>query len=167
MKKQIIKIIDQHPTLYEIFKFLIIGGLATVIDMLTMALVLYIYNPQLYNYNLINTVIGGQTPNSVIATIATGTGFIFGLIFNYTFSITFVFTRQSTKFAKTKKGFISFTLLSIIGFFIHTLGMLIGHGHLQINEWIIKISLTIIVLVFNYITRKKIIFKQKNNLSCN
>ena len=158
MKQLLIQLEEKYPNLYEIFKFLIVGGLATIIDMLTMALFLYISNPKLYNYNLINTVVGDANPNKTIATIATGLGFIFGLLFNYIFSILFVFTKRSTTFAKTKKGFAAFSALSFIGFLIHTIGMYIGYGLLSINEWIIKIFLTFVVLIFNYITRKKIIY---------
>ena len=82
-----------------------------------------------------------------------------GLIFNYIFSIIFVFNKSNTDFAKTKKGFLAFSLLSLVGFIIHTLGMALGYGVLHINEWIIKIILTFVVLVFNYISRKKLIFK--------
>ncbi len=150
---------EKNPKLYEIFKFLIVGGLATIIDMLTMALVLYIFNPSLYNHNFINTIIGKVEPSNIATIIGTGAGFIMGLIFNYIFSIIFVFNKSNTDFAKTKKGFLAFSLLSLVGFIIHTLGMALGYGVLHINEWIIKIFLTFVVLIFNYISRKKIIFK--------
>ncbi len=150
---------EKNPKLYEIFKFLIVGGLATIIDMLTMALILYIFNPSLYNHNFINTIIGKAEPTSIATIIGTGTGFIMGLIFNYIFSIIFVFNKSNTDFAKTKKGFLAFSLLSLVGFIIHTLGMALGYGVLHINEWIIKIILTFVVLIFNYISRKKLIFK--------
>ena len=161
MKSLLLKLEKKYPLLYEIFKFLLVGGLATILDMLTMALILYFASPSIYNYNFINTIIGNASPNDLIAVLATGTGFIAGLVFNYIFSILFVFSSTNTDFAKTKKGFFAFSLLSLIGFFIHTLGMLIGYGYLKINEWIIKIFLTFVVLIFNYITRKKIIFKTK------
>lgn len=162
MKKLLTNFANKYPKLYEIFKFIIVGGFATVIDMLTMAIVLYIANPKIYDYNFINTVLGDANPSNTITIIATGVGFLFGLIFNYIFSIIFVFTQTNTDFAKTKKGFVAFTLLSLIGFLIHTFGMAIGYGILKINEWIVKIVLTFAVLIFNYITRKKLIFnKQK------
>lgn len=165
MKNLLLKLEEKHPTLYEIFKFLIVGGFATIIDMLSMALVLYIANSSIYNYNFINTIIGEASPNSIITVIATGIGFILGLIFNYIFSIVFVFNRANTNFAKTKKGFLAFSSLSFVGLLIHTIGMALGYGVLNINEWVIKIILTLVVLVFNYITRKKIIFKNKEELN--
>ena len=161
MKKSLKNIAEKYPALFEILKFLIVGGFATIIDMFVMALILYLHSPKLYDYNFINTIIGNQNPNSIITVIATGTGFIFGLIFNYLFSIIFVFNKSNTNFAKTKTGFLVFSILSCFGFIIHTIGMAIGYGILKINEWIIKISLTLLVLFFNYITRKKIIFKNK------
>lgn len=150
---------EKSPKLYEIFKFLVVGGFATIIDMLTMALVLYMFNPSLYNHNFINTIIGEAEPSNIATVIATGSGFIMGLIFNYIFSIIFVFNKSNTDFAKTKKGFLAFSLLSLVGFIIHTFGMALGYGVLNINEWIIKIFLTFVVLIFNYISRKKLIFK--------
>lgn len=167
MRKLLLKLEEKYPSFYEIFKFLVVGGFATIIDMLTMAIVLYLYSPSLYEYNFINTIIGGVSPNKLITIIGTGFGFILGLIFNYIFSIIFVFNRTNTNFAKTKTGFLVFTLLSSIGFLIHTIGMAIGYGVLKINEWIVKIILTLVVLVFNYITRKKIIFKNKKEESTN
>ena len=161
MKKLLIYLEEKYPKYYEIFKFLIVGGFATIIDMLAMAIILYLHNPSLYNYNFINTIIGGASPNGLITVISTGAGFIFGLIFNYIFSILFVFNKTNTNFAKTKTGFVVFALLSSVGFIIHTLGMALGYGALKINEWIVKVVLTLVVLAFNYITRKKFIFKNK------
>lgn len=161
MRKLLMTLEEKYPKYYEIFKFLIVGGFATIVDMLAMAIVLYIYSPNIYNYNFINTVIGDASPSGIITVIGTGIGFIFGLTFNYIFSIIFVFNKTNTNFAKTKTGFLVFALLSSVGFIIHTLGMALGYGILKINEWIVKIFLTLVVLVFNYITRKKIIFKNK------
>ncbi len=160
MKKYFLALTEKHPQLYEIFKFLIVGGFATIIDMLTMALILYVNNPGMYNFNFINTIIGDANPSTLIATIATGAGFLCGLLFNYIFSISFTFSRTNTTFAKTKTGFLVFSALSLVGFIIHTLGMSLGYGILKLNEWFIKIFLTFIVLIFNYITRKKIIFNE-------
>lgn len=160
MRNLLLKLEEKNPKLYEIFKFLLVGGLATIIDMLSMAVVLYLFDPKLYDYNFLLTVIGNASPTKLATIIGTGVGFIFGLIFNYIFSIIFVFNRTNTDFAKTKTGFLVFTALSSVGFLIHTLGMALGYGVLHINEWVVKVVLTFVVLIFNYITRKKIIFKK-------
>jgi putative flippase GtrA len=146
---------------------LVVGGFATVIDMLTMAIILYLFNPKLYEYNLINTIFSNSSPSNIATIVGTGTGFILGLVFNYFLSIAFVFNKTNTDFAKTKTGFISFAALSAIGLLIHTVGMALGYGILKINEWLIKIFLTLVVLVFNYTTRKKIIFKGEKKEAVN
>ena len=96
VKKLLMKFEEKNPKLFEIFKFLIVGGFATIIDMLAMAVVLYVFDPKLYEYNFLNTVIGNQEPSDLVAVLGTGVGFILGLIFNYIFSIIFVFTSSNT-----------------------------------------------------------------------
>ena len=71
-----------------------------------------------------------------------------------------IFVFKNGKTAQNKKGFMLFTILSLVGLGIHLIGMFIGYDLLGINEWIIKIVLTFVVLGFNYITRKKIVFKE-------
>jgi len=156
MIKLIQKFNSKYPRLTEIIRFLIIGGLATVIDFLAMGITLYCFEPSLYPH-FYNVWIGGGAPSTLATIIGTAIGFIVGLIFNYIFSIIFVFQDKGN--SKTTKGFIIFTLLSIGGLLIHIIGMYIGYNLMGINEWLLKIIFTIIVLIYNYITRKVIIFK--------
>lgn len=158
------KIINQfkqkHPKVWEILKFLLIGGSATVIDFLLMSIFIYAFKAESFGYNFFNVFFNSKNVSETwLIVCATGIGFIGGLIFNYIFSIVFVF--EETKFAKTKKGFFLFSALALAGLSIHLLGMYLGYDLLKINEWIVKIFLTILVLIFNYITRKKLIFNAK------
>lgn len=159
--KTIKKLIEKHPTLWEIFKFLLVGGGATVVDFLVMSITLYAFAPKYYNGFF--SVFYGSTyePTSVATITGTALGFIFGLVFNYIFSLIFVFTSSDTTKAKTSGGFLMFSALSAVGLIIHIVGMYLGYDVLGINEWIIKIVLTLVVLVFNYLTRKFILFKDK------
>ena len=160
MRKLIQKLNTKYPRLSEIIRFLIVGGLATVIDFLAMGITLYCFEPNLYPH-FYNVWIGGGAPSTLATIIGTAIGFIVGLIFNYIFSIIFVFQDKGN--SKTTKGFIIFTLLSIGGLLIHVIGMYIGYNLMGINEWLLKIIFTIIVLIYNYITRKVIIFKPEEN----
>ena len=160
MRKLIQKLNTKYPRLSEIIRFLIVGGLATVIDFLAMGITLYCFEPNLYPH-FYNVWIGGGAPSTLATIIGTALGFIVGLIFNYIFSIIFVFQDKGN--SKTTKGFIIFTLLSIGGLLIHIIGMYIGYNLMGINEWLLKIIFTIIVLIYNYITRKVIIFKPEEN----
>lgn len=141
--------IEKHPRLWEIFKFLLVGGTATIIDFLIMGLVIYIWKP----------------PFAEV--IGTGLGFTAGLIFNYILSIIFVYTgkNNSSARAKTFLGAVLFAILSLIGLCIHLVGMYVGFDLLGINEWAIKVTLTIVILAFNYVTRKMIIFKKRDKTS--
>jgi len=160
------RILDKHPTLWEIFKFILIGGIATIIDFLVMGLVLYVWSPISYSYDFIRVFIGNATPLVIATVVATGLGFAVSLIFNYIFSIIFVFNGNgnSTKKAKTGKGFLIFTVIAAIGLLINVLGMWLFYGVIDYKqEWIIKIGLTIVVLIYNYIVRKKVLFKKIDN----
>ena len=145
----------------EIFRFLITGCITTAIDFFIMSMFIYLTSRSLFNGFIDVFIHGKQIAKTHIVIIATGLGFLVGLICSYILSCMYVF--DNNKKAKTKKGFILFTLLSLVGLFIHLIGMYIGYDLLKINEWIIKIILTFVVLGFNYITRKKIIFKENND----
>ena len=157
-KNKVSVFFDKHKLLGEILRFVIIGGLATVIDMVFMGLTLYIFQPQNYAH-FYNVFLGGEVAPSTISTIiGTGVGFILGLIFNYIFSIIFVFDEKGK--SKSVGGFFLFAILSLIGLGIHLIGMYLGYDLMHINEWIVKIVLTLVVLVYNYLTRKLLLFKK-------
>lgn len=150
---------EKYPTLFEILRFLIIGGIATIIDMFVMGVVLYAFDPSLYPhfYNVWVGRIG--EPKTIATVIGTGTGFVVSLIFNYILSVLFVYHEKGN--SKSLKGKVLFVVLSTIGLLINMGGMWLGRDLLHINEWIMKVIMTLIVLVYNYITRKLIIFKPK------
>ncbi len=156
---KLINFLNEHPTFYEIIRFFIIGGLATLIDMLFMGITLYIFQPENYP-SFFNVFYGATaTPSGISTIVGTAVGFVIGLVFNYIFSILFVFKTKGN--SKSTMGFILFAVLSTIGLGLHMLGMYLGFDLLHINEWIVKIIMTAIVLVYNYITRKIFIFKDK------
>ena len=151
--------LTKYPTIAEIIRFCIVGGIATVVDFLVMGVVLYIFDPSLYP-NFFNVFIGGKGDPSLTANmVGTGCGFIVGLIFNYILSVVFVFISKGN--SKSTTGFLLFTLLSAVGLGIHEVGMFLLNDLLGINEWIVKIILTVVVLVYNYVSRKLFIFKDK------
>ena len=158
MFKKLIEFINR-PTLFcEILRFVIVGGIATAVDFFVMGVVLYIFDPSLYPH-FYNVFIGGEEPSLIAKLVGTGVGFIFGLIANYVLSVIFVFNEKGK--SKTVGGFILFTVFSAIGLLIHEFGMYLISDLLSVNEWITKIILTFVVLVYNYISRKIFIFKKE------
>lgn len=158
MRKFLQKLNEKFPLLMEIVRFCVVGGIATLIDMLVMGIVLYAFDPALYPH-FYNVWIGGNDPSTLATVVGTGAGFIAGLIFNYVFSVVFVF-REKGK-SKSVGGFTVFALLSAVGLGIHLFGMYIGYDVLGINEWIVKIVLTAVVMVYNYLSKKVLLFRKR------
>lgn len=152
---------QRYPKLCEIIRFLIVGGVATIIDMFVMACIIYFPNKDVFTDGFISVFGGSDNISSLLMVVATAIGFVVGLIFNYIFSIIYVYDGEN-KTAKTKKGFLVFAVLSAIGLAIQSIGMFIGYSLIGFNEWVVKIVLVLIVLVFNYITRKIFLFNKSN-----
>ena len=151
--------INKHKDLLsEIFRFLLVGGLATVVDFII--------------YELCRFVIFSGLSNNINLVLATSLGFIFGNIVNYILSIVFVFKgAKEDKSTQTFKSFMIFTIIGVIGLGIKV-GVQTGGNYVMnlmftatSNFWIWFIDTfvycvaTLIVLVWNYIGRKIFIFK--------
>ncbi|MBQ5927196.1 MAG: GtrA family protein [Clostridia bacterium] len=159
MIKKIKALFEKYPTLAEIFRFCIVGGIATVVDFFVMGIVLYCFDPDLYPH-FFNVFIGGKGNPSLTANMfGTGAGFVVGLFVNYLLSICFVFQEKGN--SQTALGFIEFALLSAVGLALHEIGMYVLNDVFAVNEWVVKIIMTFIVLIYNYISRKTLIFKKK------
>ena len=147
----------KYPLFMEIVRFGVVGVLATVVDMVAMGVVLYLFEPSLYPH-FYNVWYGGGEPSTLATVVGTGTGFVLGLFVNYFLSVLFVFSEKGK--SKSVYGFTVFAILSAIGLGIHLVGMYIGYDLLGINEWIVKIILTAIVMVYNYVSKKLLLFKK-------
>ena len=126
-----------HSKLFkQLFRFGVVGGLAFLID----AGLLYILTEFCHIYYLISSVIS----------------FIVSLAFNYVLSIIWVF---DVKKKQTYKEVLLFTILSVVGLGINQLVMFLGVDLLNIYYMLCKIISTIIVMIYNFITRKIFIEK--------
>ena len=159
MKQWLQKFNAEHPRWAEVIRFVIVGGVATVADMLMMGVVMYWCQPDLYPH-FYHVFIGNYEPSTLATVLGTGVGFVVGLIVNYVASVLFVFQEKGN--SKTVRGFILFAVLSMGGLAIHLVGMYLFYDLAHWNEWIIKIVLTIVVLFYNYLTRKFLVFKKQN-----
>ncbi len=163
MKNLLFKLNKKYPRLMEIARFIIVGGLATVIDFAISGIFWYFTNREIYPhfYNIIWGATG--EPSTWSTVVGTALGFGISLIVNYLLSLLFVFEEKGD--GKSIKGALLFLIFSLIGLGIHMLGMYLLFDLAKLNEWLIKISLTIVVLVFNYVTRKLFIFNDKKTKS--
>ena len=121
----------------QLFRFGVVGFTAFLID----AGVLYVLTEYLHVYYLVSSVIS----------------FIVSLAYNYILSIFWVF---DVKRKQTYKEVLLFAILSVIGLGVNQLVMYLGVDLLNIHYMLCKIIATIIVMVYNFITRKIYIEKK-------
>ncbi len=119
----------------KILKFGVVGGIAFVVDYS----LLYIFTEYCGFPSLISAAIS----------------FIISLLINYILSIKWVF---DVKKKQTSKEIILFIILSIVGLGINELVIFWGN-ELDIHYMISKLVATIIVMIYNFITRLKLIEK--------
>lgn len=116
----------------QIFKFGLVGGTAFVIDFLF----LYIFK-EIFQLSII---------------ISNTLSFIISLIYNYIASVKWVFEVNKNK--DKRKNMIIFIVFSIIGLLLNDAIMWLSTNKLSIYYLFAKIIATIIVMIFNFITRK-------------
>lgn len=143
MKEHILK----HKSLfYEFCRYLVVGGGAFIVDFGTLFVCKEYLIPNWNGYGLY-----------VSSTIA----FVLGIIFNYIFSLIFVFRVNSeNKQGKTIKDILIFVVVGIVGLVLTDFGMFLGTGLLKVNYLIVKIIVTGAVLIWNYGARKILIFNR-------
>lgn len=136
---------DRKSLFWEIFRYFLVGGSAFVLDFATMA----IFNEFVFhNHYMLLSVFLGYTV---------------GLIYNFTLSCWFVF-KDGFKKIKNKEiqSFIIFAIIGIIGLGLTELLMFIFVDLLTMYYMIAKIITGAIVVFWNYIARKIIIFNNSN-----
>ena len=116
----------------QIIKCGIVGGLAFLIDYGIMVLC-----KEVFKFDVL---------------VAAGFGFTVSVIFNYIASVKWVFNVNENN--SKSKQFITFIIFSIIGLIITEIIMYIGTDIIKISYLIVKVGATLIVMVFNFITRK-------------
>ncbi len=150
---------------WEIFRFLLVGGTATLVDYCLFWLLDGVLLP------LVSTARVWQTFSLLFATAV---GFCVGLVVNWILSVKFVFLQVRDKEeATSKKSFALFSLIGVIGLLITEVGVLLlvsvlptfslfGRTELLGTtwaKWLSRAIMTGIVLVWNYLGRKLLVFK--------
>ena len=124
--------VKQNKLLMQIIKFIIVGGIATVIDYLI--------------FFILHELLG---INTIISNIIS---FTVSVIYNYIASVKWVFEVDESK--DKKQQFIIFIVFSILGLLINTGIVYLCTDIIKLYSLIGKVIATSIVMIFNFITRK-------------
>ncbi len=118
---------------FQIIKFGGVGAFCTVLDFALLTLC-----TEIFSLNVL---------------FSAAVAFTVSMIVNYFLSVFFVFSVDKTK-SKTR-NFVLFAVFSLIGLLLTEIIMHIGVNILLLNYLAVKILSTVIVMIFNFITRKK------------
>ena len=146
---------------WEIFRFLLVGGTATVIDYA----ISYLFYQWIFPPSLV-----GKTCSLLLSTAL---GFGAGVTVNWFLSVTFVFRAvRDKRAAASKRSFLIFLSIGLIGLLLTECGMLLVRVLPAVRLfstttflgaewtwWLMKATMTCLVLVWNYLGRKIFIFK--------
>lgn len=119
--------------LMQLFRFGLVGVVATVLDFLFLFLLTEIFGM----YYLFSAAVS----------------FVLSTLFNYVASMRFVFNSKFTKDEKTKE-LLLFTILSVIGLLLNQFLMWLFVEKIALYYMLAKIVATFFVMAWNFISRK-------------
>ncbi len=151
LKKGRVKAIFLEPTdngFLQFFRYLFVGGIATVVDVLFSFICKYALGQLTDIYE------------QIIYIIATTVGFAGGLTTNFLLSRAFVFGTKEAR-AKTKTGeFLGHFTVGAIGLALSHLIIWFGTTVIFNNYEIFRLVAIVIVFIWNYLARKFFVYKK-------
>ena len=134
------KIPSRRGIVGQFLRYFVTGGLAFVVDFGAFALALYYFDIHYLISNLI--------------------GLAAGNVVNYLLTVRWVFSTEKRKMEKyVFLEVVVFVLISLLGMGLNELLMYVFVGILHIQEMVSKVVAAIIVLLYNFLARKFILFK--------
>lgn len=136
-RMNVVKVKKKKP---QVFTYLVVGGLTTVVSYVVFALC-----------NLFNQ-------STLVSQICS---FIVAVVFAYITDKTFVFENKNWAIKNVLNEFSTFLFARIFSFFVETIFLLVAVEIFNVNSLLSKFIVTIFVMIFNYVVSKKYIFKKK------
>ncbi len=138
-----------HNTFIQFFRYLFVGGFASVVDWG----VLWLLYDKLGAFSFI-----GRADEYISIAIA----FLCGLFVNYILSMHFVFTGIAKNKTHTSK-FPVYLITGVIGLLFTELFMLLFDGVFGIHYMVAKIITTAIVFLWNFGSKKIILYRKRDD----
>lgn len=138
--------INKNSIILEFARYVFVGGISFLADFFT----LYLF------HELLIPDISGSLYISVVL------GFMVGVIVNYILSMKIVFISvKGTNLGKANRDKLLFIVIGLVGLGLNEIGMFAGTEILLLNYKIVKVFVAGIVMVWNYVARKLLIFNVK------
>lgn len=131
----------------ETVKYIIVGILTTLINIVIFRLLLFVFNKNLPDFKY----------NWFFAEVP---AFIIAVLFAFFMDKYFVFKKTDTKVSETIQELINFFMMRIISELVHMLGLFVFINILKLDALYSKIGLSVIVVVLNYLFSKFFIFRK-------
>ncbi len=140
----------KKDTLFEFLRYVVVGGVAALVDMGV-------------NYAVLYLILGATKDDKWQVAAAVTAGFAIGLIVNFALSNIFVFRKaEQQKDGKTVKAFVIYAVVGVIGYFL-TVGLtLLGTYFIgESGIWYLLLTCFVkgVVLIWNYIGRKIFVYR--------
>lgn len=133
---------DKRNIVGQFLRYFVTGGLAFVVDFGAFALALYCFE---IHYLLANLI-----------------GLMFGNVVNYLLSLGWVFSAEKRKMEKHRIiEIIVFVAISLVGMGLNEFLMYVFVDVFALLEMFSKVVAAIVVLLYNFLARKFILFKKK------
>ena len=145
--------VDSKKIIWELVRFALVGIIAALFDFSTVSLMRF-------------AVLKNVSNNTLVTIVAVTCGFIVGVIVNYLCSIFMVY-KTGVNNSKTLKGAALFVGLSAAGLLIGIGLEAIFYDWLKLPYPAVFVIRTLVVLVWNYVTRKLFIFKDNKKSTPN
>lgn len=135
---------DKRNIVGQFLRYFVTGGLAFIVDFGVFSLALYYFEIHYLISNLI--------------------GLMAGNVVNYLLSLGWVFSTEKRKMEKHRLLEITiFVTISLVGMGLNEFLMFAMVGLAELNEMFSKIVSAGVVLVYNFLARKFILFKKSKN----
>lgn len=152
---------------YEMLTYLFFGVMTTVVNLV----VFFVSDKLLGNGSLVDFSLFSNTFKVTFEDVSTLIAWVIAVLFAYVTNKLWVFESKSKKASVIAREIISFFGARIISFvvfeslgFMFVRNIFINYNILSENasKWIAKLLMAVVVVIFNYVMSKLVIFRKKN-----
>lgn len=163
MMQKIQDFLEKHPREYELIRYVIAGGLTTLLSMAISYGVEFMLAPKTPMegsvLRWIAATINLATPAQVM--IANAVSWVIAVLFAFWINRKMVFRVQGGSGASVARELGEFALGRVLSFFIFEEGMALLLAKMGVSNIVNRVIVLVFVMVFNYVVSKFWVFKKK------